>query len=330
MKLPILFAALLVVPSAYAVGNITVTKPTDGDFLGRSNTVGFNITGATREVRVRIRAFRLLGGGGEELAVNVEERFTPNSNNQINGNVNLNFAASTPEGQYRIRVSAAETGNTYNTPDPINVTVDVKDPSVLTQNPINNAFVKGNSSGIVRIEADLQEANVEEWRVKINGGDIPGNSGATDQVLVNWNTNGIVRDGQQSITLTVDDKAGNTFSRDINVILDRVRPSSNVLTPTNNFDLRSGTNLPVAVEISDQFPNSVGVTGIDVVAKRLNGAFLARIARRSVNNNGNTTTWIGRLRWRDSLPNEFKIVVTATDKAGNKAVIQEVRVKVSR
>lgn len=330
MKLLALFAAALACPAAFALGNITVTKPADGEFLGRTNSVGFNITNATREVRVRVRAFRILAGNQEELAVNVEDRFTPNSNNQINGNVNLNFAASTPEGRYRIRVTATETGNTYNVPPPINVTVDVKDPAILTQNPINNAFVRGNASGIVRIQADLKEANVEEWRVKINGGDIPGNSGDTDQVNVNWNTTAIVRDGEQSITLSIDDKAGNSFSRDINVTLDRVRPSSNVLTPTNNFNLRSGTNLPVAVEISDQFANSVGVTGIDVVARRLDGTFLARVSRRSINAGNTTTTWIGRLRWADNLPNEFKIVVNATDKAGNRAVVQEVRVKVSR
>ncbi|MCC6404564.1 MAG: hypothetical protein IT207_11200 [Fimbriimonadaceae bacterium] len=326
----ILFPSVIVLASSLLAGSITVTKPQDGDFLGRSNTVGFNIDGASREVRVRVQAFRVLSGGNEQIAVTVVERFTPNSNGQINGNINLNFAQGTPEGQYRIRVTATETGNTYNTPDPIDVTVDVKDPSFRTLNPINNAFVKGNASGIIRITASLLEANVEEWRVKINGGDIPGNSGSSESVSVNWDTDGITNDGNQAIDITVDDLAGNSASRGLTVTLDRVKPSSTILTPTNNFQLRAGTHLPVGIEIADQFANSVGLTGIDVVARRLNGTFITRVARRSANSSGNNLSWVGRLRWRDSLPNDFKIVVTAIDKAGNRAVVQEVRVKVVR
>lgn len=320
----------MMLASTMLAGNITVTKPQDGDYLGRTNTVGFNIDGARREVRVRVQAFRVLSGGNEQIAVTVEERFTPNSNNQINGNINLNFAAGTPEGQYRIRVTATESGNTYNTPDPINVTVDVKDPSFRTLNPLNNSFVRGNANGIVRITATLLEANVEEWRVKINGGDIPGNSGSTESVAVNWDTSGITNDGVQTIDIKVDDRAGNSASKGLSVTLDRVKPNSTILTPTNNFQLRAGTNLPVAVEVSDQFANSVGLTGVDVVARRLNGSFITRVARRSANSSGNGLNWVGRLRWRGSFPNEFKIVVTAIDKAGNRAVVQEVRVRVVR
>jgi hypothetical protein len=81
----------------------------------------------------------------------------------------------------------------------------------------------------------------------------------------------------------------------------------------------------VVVNILDQFSGSVHFTGIDVILTDLSGTVLGRVPRRGAMNFGTTLTWTGRIR-TSKLPEKFKIVVTATDRAGNVAVVQEVTI----
>lgn len=324
-------ALSLILSTCIAMGQgrtITVSSPVGNDFLGKNNSVKFAITGASFEVLVRVRATFL---ADTTKSVTVEKRFTPQSDGKINDSITLNFADSTPQGKWKIDVTPIEknTGGSQLIYSPnvftINpVTVDVKLPLFNNLNPLTGAFVKG----IVRISADLNEANVDTWKVSINNSDIPNNSGSSQTVNVLWDTNTITRDGTQTIDIRVEDKAKNSTNKGAVVTLDRVRPSAQITTPGPGTPIPPNSNIVVQVTVTDQFGESVDITGIDVIARTLSGGFITRVSRRGTSSSGNTVSWTGRIRWTSRLPKEFKIVVNVVDRAGNPGVKQEVRVKV--
>jgi hypothetical protein len=327
MRTALLLLTAALSPAAFA-GTLSVTSPSNNDFLGRTNNVSVNITGASREVTVRVRAIGT-GTGTTGTTFEFEKRFTPDSDGKANGTIPANFSEGAPQGRYDLRVTGTEQGNTYNTVV-IPVTIDVAEPEFLNFNPADSTFVNGGTSGIVPIRVSVNEANIKESRVQVNSADIPNNTSTLRNFTVNWDIRNIRQDGEQSISIKVDDKAQNSTSRTVSVTIDRLRPNSNITAPARGLQILPGTNIPVAVDIRDQFTGSVDPTGIDVVARTLSGAFIARVSRRGTNNNGTTLNWFGRLRWRNNFPTEFKIVVTAVDKAGNRAVVQETRVRIRR
>jgi hypothetical protein len=299
-----------------------VTSPNSGDFLGKTNTVNFNVTGAAAQVTITVTATL---DSNPAINVQIVRQFNPNVDGEIDSNVPLNFSASTPEGAYTLTVVATEPGATYNSVPPIPVTVDVKDPKFGNANPLDGSFVKG----IVPIIVELVESFMDEWRVRINGADIPNNSGSSNLVSTNWDSNTVIIDGQQSINISVEDLAGNTANKDVSVTVDRINPSSTILAPTSGSTVRPDSQIAVVVDVNDQFQNSVHFTGIDVRLKTVGGVDLGPVPRRSVKTVGTKISWTGRIRSIGSLPNTFKIVVTAIDRAGNVAVVQEVTISVS-
>lgn len=313
----VLFAACAAL-GAYAQ-TLTVTSPTEGAFVGSSNQVKFLIRNAIQEVTVRVVA---TGPGGG--STQVEGRFTPNSEGNIDNNLSLTFSPSNPEGAYVLVITATEPGQTY-VPVTRNVTLDRTKPKFLQVNPTNNAFVKGP---IVAIGVELDETNVKEWRVQINNQDIPNNTGSTQAFTVNWDTSGIEQDGAQTITIRVKDEADNESTQTISVTLDRVSPVVGIQYPRLDTVLRRRSTVSVVVDITDISTSSIDVTGVDVVVMSLTGNFITRVARSSVRTSGsNTLRWSGRIRYRPNLPNEYKIVAIARDKAGNVAATQEVTVR---
>jgi len=327
--------AALVAFAAVSFGQartIEVSSPVTGDFLGKSNTVSFNIKGAKFNVHLVVQAKNNATG----QTVSNSKDFQPNGNNEINDSIPLNFSDSATQGAWTVFVIPHESDGvhgdfSYNggVPVKIPVTVDVKSPAFYTINPLNNAYVKGTGvDQIVHINATLNEPNIDKWTVEVNGGGISNNTGDTPTVNVDWSAKGIQTDGPQTIVIKVDDKAKNTASRSVTVNLDRIRPNCRIVTPGPTTVIPPNTNIPVLIEIKDQFSDSVDVTGVDVVVKSLQNKFIARVARQAVNSNGTTLSWSGRIRSTAKIPNEFKIVVTALDKAGNVAVVQETRVKI--
>ncbi len=313
----ILFAACATL-AAHAQ-TLTVTAPTEGAFVGSSNQVRFLIRNAVQEVTVRVVA---TGPGGG--TTQVEGRFTPNSEGNIDNNLALTFSASNPEGAYVLVITATEPGRTY-TPVTRNVTLDRTKPKFLQVNPTDNAFVRGP---LVAIGVELDETNVKEWRVQINNEDIPNNTGSTQAFTVTWDTSGIEEDGSQSITIRVKDQADNESTQTISVTLDRVSPVVAIQYPRLDTNLRRRSTVSVVVDIVDVSTSSIDVTGVDVVVRSLTGSFITRVARSSARTSGsNTLRWSGRIRYRPSLPNAYKIVATARDKAGNVAATQEVIVR---
>lgn len=318
----ILTVALALFTTTVWAATITVTSPGSGDFLGKSNQVKFTITGSNAQVTINLLATLV---SNPSISVEVEKQFSPDVNGEIDGSVDLNFAESTPEGNYTLVVTASEAGGNYNIVPDIDIIVDVRSPKFLNFNPLSGAFVRGT----IPIAVDLDETNVKEWRVRINNADIPNNSGSTNIVAVSWDTNSIFQDGAQTINVSVEDLAGNTSNKDINVTLDRVNPSATILAPTEGASFRPHSRIAVVVNIHDQFGGSVHVTGVDVTIKSLSGQTLGRVARRSIRNFGNDLTWTGRIRNSSQLPSEFKIVVDVIDRAGNVAVTQEVTISTS-
>ena len=120
-------------------GNITVTSPSSGDFLGTTNSVKFLITGAVVQVKVTVTATL---DSNPAVNVSVERSFDPNGDGEVDGSVPLNFSPSTPEGAYTLTVVATEPGNTYNTVPGIPINVDVKVPKFGNSNPLSGSFVK--------------------------------------------------------------------------------------------------------------------------------------------------------------------------------------------
>lgn len=313
-----LFAFCLALLANFAMAaTITVTEPVSGAFLGKTNTLRFNITGSNSQVEVTVTTVNV---ANPSINFTTRQQFTPDVEGRIQGTIALNFSDATPGGAYQITVTAVEPGNFYNSPPVIPVTIDVENPKFNNFNPVSGNFVKG----IVPIIVELLEPNIDEWRVQVGGSDIPNNTGTDANFTVNWDTSLISADGPQDVNITVKDKAKNSDSKTISLTIDRIVPSSEILSPRAGDPIRPNSNITVVVNVQDQFQNSVNETGVQVTAEHLDGTFIGRVARRSVQANGTALTWTGRIRAERNFPATFKLVVRATDRAGNEAVIQEV------
>jgi len=295
---------------------LTIQSPSPNDFLGKNSTLRFLITNATVQHRVQIRVTNI---ANPLISFTFQNIFNPDSDQRINGTINLSFNQSTPEGLYNAVVQVTVPSGTI--PDqPINnLTVDVNDPKFLDSNPVTGSFVRG----IVPIFLEIQEGNVDLWKVQVNGQDIPNNSDSTNTVNVPWDTTAIQTDGPQSISINVKDKALNEANKSINVTLDRVTPAIQVISPTGST-VRPNSTIPVVIRINDQFNGSVSTNAIQVMARRMDGTLIQRVTRMMASNTGTTLVWTGRIRKTAVLPSQFKLVVTAVDRAGNPAVSQEV------
>lgn len=305
---------VLIAQMAWA-GTLTVTSPNNGDFLGRNNQIRFNIRESVVQVTVRATVTR---DANPSERIQVERRFTPDGDGKITGELQLNFNEGTPEGNYTIRVEAIEPNNPYNS-ETRNVVVDTKTPRFLEFNPISGSFVRG----VVPIRVRLDEPNLKEWRVQIGSQDIPNNSGNQASFTVPWDTQNVIRDGAQTINVKVDDEANNSVTKSINVTLDRVAPAIQILAPTIT-PVNPGTDIPVAININDQFESSILQPGVTVQLRTMSGQFISDVARRGTRTSGSVLQWTGRIRWQKNLPGQFKMVVTAVDRAGNRAATQEV------
>lgn len=316
----------LMAVAANAQFTLQVTSPTEGSFLGFNNQVRFLIQNADEETTVRVTA---TGPGGSTV---IEQDFTPNVDNQIDGSITLNFNESSPSGPYVITVEAFDSNFTAPTVTR-NVTVDVLRPKILEFNPISNGAVKGP---IVPINVKVLEANLKEWRVKIDGNDIPNNTGTTvdgnGAFQVDWNVTGFTTDGPHTVSITIKDKADNETTQSFSVRLDRLPPNLVISFPRSDSTIRPNADFSVIIDIQDPNGGLVDFTGLDVVVRSLNGNFLYRVPRVNFLPTGfGTFRWSGRVRARSvSLPAQFKIVVNGVDRAGNVAVQQEVIIDTTR
>lgn len=307
----------LVSTAAFA-GTLTVTSPNDGDFLGRTNTIKFQLKQAV--VKAKVTATVSRDANPNETIV-ITQDFEPDTDGNVNGSMNLNFNPATPEGDYTILVTVTEPGNTYNN-ETRHVVVDTVLPKYLEFNPTTNSFVKG----VVPIRVKLEEPNLKEWRVQVNSQDIPNNSGDQEVFEVDWDSTSVQFDGQQTINITAKDKANNEASQSITITLDRVSPVSSILGPNPGTIIRPRSNIPVAINFADQFTGSLTVSGVSVELQDMDGHPIGLVARRSATAAGTNLNWTGRIRWKKNLPETFKVVVTCRDRAGNVGVAQTITI----
>ncbi len=317
------FMALSALASFASAANITIAEPVAADFLGRNNNVSVNMTGVNVKVEVVITATSV---NDPTVFVVRRQEFTPNVQNQASGTIPLNFPENQLNGPYTIKVETNSTGDTFNVVPDFPVTVDVTAPKFRNFNPIPGLFVRD----IVSIVADFIEENIDEWKVTVNGSDIPSNSGSTTIASVTWDTDGITVDGPQSIAINIKDKAKNQANQNISVTLDRRQPTSQILSPVSSQTYRPDARVPVIVEITDQFANAVDAETIDVTIETTSGNFVARVAMISAANSGTKVTWTGRIRDARNVPTTFVIRVKARDKAGNVGNDQTVTVNTNR
>lgn len=321
--------ALTLLASLGFAQTLTVNSPSNGDFLGRSNRVGFNVNSANAAVRVSVTLSR---PGGPSITVEPASPFQPNQDGNISDSVDLPIAETVPEGEYTITVRAREgqpgQPGYFQYPDVTRtVQVDVRTPRFLEISPNNNSFVKGT----VPIRLTVQESNIKEWRVRVNGRDIPNNTGTTNSISVDWDTSSIENDGEQTVTVTVRDLANNEATQSLRVNLDRLAPSTTIRYPQTSTLLVRGQTITILADIRDATPSSVDRTGVDVILKRVDGAFLQRVSLVSFRSQGNVLQWTGRVsQGRVRFPNRFIVSVRVVDKAGNVAVAQEVQTGYTR
>lgn len=308
--------------AAQAAFTLTVTSPTEGGFLGFNNQVKFLIQNATEETTVRVTAN---GPAGPTV---IEQKFTPNVDNKIDGSIALNFNESSPSGAYTITVEAFD--STFTAPPVVrNVTVDVTKPKILEFNPISDVSVKGPN---VPITVKVLEANLKEWRVKVDGNDIPNNTGTTldgnSSFQVIWNVTGFLSDGSHNISISVKDKSDNETTQTISVKLDRLPPSLTISFPRADSQIRPRSDFSVIIDITDPNGGTVDFTGVDVVIRQTNGTYFYRVPRVSFQSTGfGSFRWTGRILKRSVImPTVFKVVVTGVDRAGNVAISQEVTI----
>lgn len=326
MRTPSLRLLLALVATVLAAmgfaATITVTSPTSGDFLGKNNTLSFNIKDATS--RVNVTATFTPTGGGTPITFGTIDPIIPNADGSKSGSLEINFNDAVAEGAYTLKVTTSST-DSYNTVADIPVTIDVVAPRFEELSPVTGGFTKG----IVKIRASFEEANIKNWRVQVNNQDIPNGTGNSNTVAVSYDPANLVSDTSLSITITATDRANNTATKTISLTLDRVRPTVQIVYPATSTRLNKGQDVTVLIDVTDASTNSVDKTGIDVIAKRPDGSYITRVTLVSFKGTSNTVQrWTGRIRYvKGQLPSRFVLSVSVIDKAGNVATLQEVTVR---
>ncbi len=311
--------AVLIGTQAFA--QFSVTSPNSGDTLGKTNTIRFLIENITSQARVVATA---TNNAKPNIRISTEALLDPDADKRILGTLDLNFDETTESGTYTLQVQYLTQGVVRDTRTITNLTIDTKNPKFRNVTPRSGSFV----SVLVPVRAEVEEPGLDRWRVRVNDRDIPNNSGSTTDIAVDWTTSNIENDGPASITIKVDDKARNSATKTINVTLDRVSPSSQVKSPAG-VSYRPTSIIPVVIEIADQYEGSVIAGGVNASLYTMDGQYIGRVARRSATNSGATLRWVGRIKGTSRLPKQFKMVVTAIDRAGNRAVDQTVTVNIS-
>ena len=312
--------------AAHAQFNFSVSSPAENGYIGLDTVIKFLVTDAVEDVTIKVTA-----DGPAGSTIN-EQTFTPNSDNEILSTMHIFFNEASEEGPYTLTIEAFD--STFNAPTIVrHVTLDVIKPRILDSNPLSGGAVKGP---IVPIVVRVEEANLKEWKVKIDNADIPNNTGSTldgnNAFQVDWNVGANPGDANHTISISVKDQAGNTATRNISIRIDRVAPSIAISFPRSDTNIRPNSDFSVIVDFNDPSNGLIDVTGVDVIIRKLDGTYLYRVPRVKFQQTGSGAfRWTGHVRKKAvNLPSQFKIVVSAVDRAGNVAVDQEVTINTGR
>ena len=305
------FAAMLV-----CAGTLTVTSPSEDGFLGRTNRIAFNVSGASVQVKVSVVATALATNVSTTLVTTV----TPDDKGVATGSISLDFNENATPGAYKLTISAEETGNSY-APTELDVTVDVVSPLFVQLSPVTNGFTRG----AIKVRATLEEDNLDRWTVKVGSQVIA--TGETKTIVADYDASNLAADGVQSVSISATDRAGNTATKNLSLTLDRAKPVVVITFPSDGSKVRGDLN--VIVDVTDASAASVDRTGIDVFVKRTDGVYVARVTLVSLRaTSGTTQRWIGRVRSRKGLfPSKYIVTASAIDRAGNASGTQQVTLR---
>lgn len=322
--LKVLVAAVFAVgPFLSLAGTLTVQSPNNGQFVGLTTEVKVQTDGGFTKVTVVVSIVQQGGGASTTLRTDV----FPDGDGKGNGTMTWNANSSFPEGLYDITVSATADDTTYN--DVVRtVTLDRTKPRFVEFAPTDGSFFNGT----VNITALLNESSgIKEWRVTIDGQDIPNNTGTTLTVNVPYTPAVDDDDGPREVKIVAKDLADNLAEVEFTMILDRQAPQVAVTYPRSEFRVRPNSTLAVTVEITDSTGDAVDVSAVVVELHDMDGTFLRRVSRRSYTAISETQSrWVGRVRMRVGNRTRVKLVVYVIDRAGNAAVTQEVPIQVGR
>lgn len=326
-------ATFFTVGAMYGVPVLTVTSPSDGDYVGQSAQIKYQVENATVQIKVKVT---ITQDGNPANQVVFEDTNVPGLENKVIGTINWNPGKNFPQDVYHLLVEAFEGNSTIPFQvENLSVNLDPFEPKILDLSPVNGSFFGG--SLLITAKTDENPADVKEWKILVDNNLIPnGTQSGIDTIAVIWSPPGSEEEGEKTIKISVTDLADNKTERDIKVRFDKSNPVIKIKYPNSATKVKANSLVTVLIDIVDNFFDnttgdfSVTVDGVSVMLTHLDGTPIKKVPRGSYKakgGQGDTAEWIGRFKVKD-LPKDFKIVVTAVDRAGNAADPQEVILKI--
>jgi len=216
-----------------------------------------------------------------------------------------------PDGLYNVTLTAEdEAGNTNK--ETLLVTVDNTKPTVTIDAPTEGSYLRS----FVLIRVTGEDKNFYKMNLKIDNQSkkIWTTSGSQ---IYEWNTKDYI-DGSHNITLTVEDKAGNSEETFITTFVDNTSPTIEEPTwkPKEPF---SNMQVNITVKVSDAQPGS-GIQNVTLWYRNTTMDYWQPIPMSLNTTSGNWTAIIPA----QSTETKIKFSIEALDKAGNKAVSDEI------
>jgi len=314
----------------FPLPDLTVTSPQNGDFVGQSASIKYQVSGADSEITVRATITEDANPANEVV---LEESKVPPPQGNITGELAWNPGKNYPGGLYHIKVEGfigKSTGGTLFETILLDVTLDPQEPKIIDFSPAEGTFVNGTVN--FSFKTDEIAANVKEWKLTVDG-NLAKTASGTSQFDVTYNFNPDVDDGPKTVLVSVKDLADNVTEKQYTITLDTREPGVVIKSPNSNVKVKPDSIVYVLLHITGETTDestgssSVDVTGIDVELRDMNDNFIKKVPRLEFTVVADVLVWVGRFKVK-GLPNKFKVVVNVIDKAGNQADPQEVILEV--
>ena len=250
---------------------LSIISPESGTFVGGSVTLRFYI------FDTNLLSVTYAVNGGAPVDITGEASFTIDTTTLIDGTHAIAVTATDKAGN-----SVTET---------LALVVDNTPPSVSITAPASGSYLK--DTVLVNVSGD--DANFEMMRLLISG-----------ELVQTWTTGGTqtyswdtstYTDGSYTITLVVYDKAGNTNSDSISVIVDNTEPTLSIISPESGTFVGGSVTLRFYIFDTNLLSVTYAVNG---------GAPVDITGEASFTTDTTTLT-----------DDTHEITITATDKAGN-------------
>jgi bacillopeptidase F len=202
----------------YPLGAPEITSPVDGSF---TNTSEVTIVGTTPANDAEVKIYK----GTELLATSqvVDHKF--------------NIPVELSEGLNELTARVFVNGKGTDLSTPIKITVDTISPTLTITSPTNNETKNVELIHVIGTVTDLHldKVEVNDQAITLD------ENGAFDEPV-------IVRVGENIITVKATDKAGNTTTQAITVVVNLTAPEIQNLMPTEDIHIKAGESFTVAFD----------------------------------------------------------------------------------